>query len=200
MVESACSLTSVETLSSATRPTNSGSSFSPSPPCYWSSSGISTPRYYHFLLEPDFKHDDEALLLSGAWVHAEVLSTGKDELHREIPKERAHPQADDGLGRPLVPLRHRRHLPPGALHPLPGAVEQWNSFLDLEREGLRGKWRFPHLDPVRTLRSHWRGLRKLIKHWLLCSQTLCPCAKKTFFGASQANMCSRICWGAQRTQ
>ena len=50
----------------------------------------------------DFSPMKCCLVNQGASVHAQPLSTGKDELHRTLPKKCAHSEADDGLGAPLV--------------------------------------------------------------------------------------------------
>ena len=103
-------------------------------------------------------------------------------------------------------FRHLRHLPPGSVHPVQGSVEQWNSFLDLEHKRLRWKRRTPHFDPLCALSSNWRGLNKLTKQWrLLCSQTLCPSAKKTQWATSsleafQSHFCATICQAAWLTE
>ena len=78
----------------------------------------------------------KALLYLGESVHAQPLPTGKDELHWPLSSKCGHSQADNGLAPSLLSPRDCRHLPSGSFRPLQGAVEQQNSFLDVEHEGF----------------------------------------------------------------
>ena len=76
---------------------------------------------------------------SGAPVHMQLLSTGKDELHRSVSSKCPQLEADNGLGSALVPFRRRRHQSRDNFHSLQRGMEQGHSLLDLEHQGIFGE-------------------------------------------------------------
>ena len=76
---------------------------------------------------------------SGAPVHMQLLSLGKDELHRSVSSKCAQPEADNGLGSALVPFGRRRHRSRDNFHSVQEGMEQGHTLLDLEHQGIFGE-------------------------------------------------------------